>query len=727
MSCVNIMIASLALGGAERIVHETISSLQPRATRGTLFVLKDVGLQYSVNTAGLFEIHRWKARYPEDKLRETADRVLRSGTNLLFTHLIAAKDLRVLWDAGVQTVPVIHNAKDGWQDPAESYPAANAPFAVAVSDSVASELRESGCQVPVVTIRHELQRWFRQGDVRRSRLEVRRRHGIADDTFLIGMVGCFKAQKAYPRAIRALAELRKVRNAKLMIVGSWDHDYGYGRLTFEVVCRLIEELDLQQDVFLVGAVDDVDPYYSAFDVYLNTSVYEGLSIALLEAQQWGCPVVTANAGGNAEALLDGSVLIQDSSDIAAYVDALSKLQQTERTVAEKPAYPDLVPRIWVSLGDHGVDKPSPRSGVLFVTNNLNMGGAQRSLTNLLVNMPDKESISACVLGAIHSPFYLEELDRASVRVITFEKPAHVVDTAERVLNVVDSLNVRTVCFWNVDACVKLLVSKILSCTSVRIIDVSPGTLLFRELDETVAFQRRISYTAADYVARLDSFVCKSNAGTTNPLLNGWKNKVVVIPNGVPAASRLAQTADRSADSVMHVGTCGRVAPENRIEFLLDSFAIVAKRLGGASLTIVGEAQNGHRKYKDSLLSRTANLGLKNVHFAGAVHDVTPHLRSFRVFLSAFDEEGCSNAVLEAMAAGTPVVATASPSSRELIQSGVDGFVVSNTDPRDMADKIEILLTRPDVADSFGRASESTVRQRFSMNQMVDQYRSLLAC
>jgi hypothetical protein len=44
----------------------------------------------------------------------------------------------------------------------------------------------------------------------------------------------------------------------------------------------------------------------------------------------------------------------------------------------------------------------------------------------------------------------------------------------------------------------------------------------------------------------------------------------------------------------------------------------------------------------------------------------------------------------------------------------------------MADKIEILLTRPDVADSFGRASESTVRRRFSMNRMVDQYRSLLA-
>jgi glycosyltransferase involved in cell wall biosynthesis len=564
-----------------------------------------------------------------------------------------------------------------------------------------------------------------QEDIRRNRLEVRRRHGIADDTFLIGTVGCFKAQKAYPRAIRVLAGLRKIRDAKLMIVGSWDHDYGYGRLTFEVVCRLIEELGLQEDVLLVGAVDNIDPYYSAFDVYLNTSVFEGLSIALLEAQQWGCPVVAANAGGNAEALIDGSVLVQDSSDIAAYVEALSRLPQTARIVAEKPAYSDLVPRIWSSLGNYGVNKRSPRSGVLFVTNNLNMGGAQRSLTNLLVNMPGKEGVSVCVLGAIHDRFYLEELSRAGVQVIMFDRPAHVVDTAERVLSVVDSLNVRTGCFWNADACVKLLVSKILSCTSVRIIDVSPGTLLFRELDETIAFQRRISYTTADYVARLDSFVCKSNAGTTNPLLNGWKDKVVVIPNGVPA-SRFAQTADRSADTVMRVGTCGRVAPENRIEFLLDSFAIVVERLGSASLTIVGEAQNGHRKYKDSLLSRTADLGLKNVHFAGAVHDVTPHLRSFRVFVSAFNEEGCSNAVLEAMAAGTPVVATASPSSRELIQSGVDGFVVSNTDPRDMADKIEILLTRPDVADSFGRASESTVRRRFSMNRMVDQYRSLLA-
>jgi glycosyltransferase involved in cell wall biosynthesis len=725
MTRVNIMIASLSLGGAERIVHETITALQTRAIAGTLFVLRHAEPQYPVGP-GSFEVHPWKSEGSEARLREAANQVLHSGSNLLFTHLIEVKHLSALWKAGVQTIPVVHNAREGWQDSADSYSPSNVPFVVAVSDSVAAELRECGCPVPVITIRHELQRWFRDDEVRRNRLEIRRRYGISDNTFLIGMVGKFKAQKAYPRAIRVLAEIRKVRAAKLMIVGCRDSDYGYGRLTHQVVCKLIEELGLQEDVLLVGADENIDPYYSAFDAYLNTSVYEGLSIALLEAQQWGCPVVTADAGGNAEALVDGSVLVRDPSDIATYVNALSMLPRKEHQVAERPAYPDLVPRIWGSLGRHGVDKRGSRSGVLFVTNNLNMGGAQRSLTNLLVHLPSKESVSACVLGAIHARFYLEELSQASVRVITFEKPAHVVDTAERVLNVIDSLNVRTVCFWNADASVKLLVSKILACTSVRIIDVSPGTLFFEELDETETFQRRICYSVADYVARLDSFVCKSNACGINPHLEGWENKVVVIPNGVPA-SRFAGPNGVAPDTPLRVGTCGRIAPENRIEFLIDSFALVAERFADASLTIVGEAQNGNRKYKEALLNRTARLGLRNVHFAGAAQDVAPHLKSFRVFVSAYEEEGCSNAVLEAMAAGTPVVATVSASSRELIQSGVDGFLVSSTDPGDMAAKIEILMTRPDIADSLRRASESTVRQRFSMNRMVDQYRSLLAC
>ena len=725
MSSVNIMVASLALGGAERIVCEIVSALQERGQAGKLFVLWDVSPHYEMHSSGSFDVHEFRSGSPrEERLPETAARVLASGTNLLFTHLIHVSDLRVLWGAGIRTVPVIHNAPEGWQDPVESYASGHVPFVVAVSDSVARELRERGCTVPVITVRHELQRWFSDDNARENRLRIRKQYGIAPGTFLIGMAGNFKAQKAYPRAARVLAEVRKMRPAKLMILGSWDHDYGYGRVTFDVFRRLVEELGVEEDVLLPGAIDDIDSYYCAFDAYLNTSVYEGLSVALLEAQQWGCPIVAADVGGNAEALVDGAALVRDPTDIAAYVDALLRLQPAERSVAEKPAYPYLVPRIWSLLGAYGAEDVRPRAGVLFVTNNLNMGGTQSSLTNLLVDMPDKSGVTVCVLGAIHRRQFLDELTLARVPVISFDKPANIVDSAERVLKVIHQLHARTLCFWNADACVKLLVSKILAGTSVRVVDVSPGGPLFNELDETHSFQRRIAYREAEYAARLDTFVCKCQVGSSHPRLANWNTKIVVIPNGVRTADR-PQVIGSSPEIAMRIGTCGRVAPENRIEFLMESFAIVARRIGDASLTIVGEAQAGHHRYREFLLDQARHLGLKNLHFVGPTHDVNSHLRSFRVFVTAFNGEGCSNAVLESMAAGTPVVAAASDSNRELIRNGVDGFVVSN--PQEMAAKIEILLTRPELADSMGRASASTVRQHFSMSKMVNRYRSVLAC
>jgi len=51
------------------------------------------------------------------------------------------------------------------------------------------------------------------------------------------------------------------------------------------------------DLLAPGQVRDIEPYYAAFDVFLNTSIFEGLSVATLEAVQAGCPIVTADAGG----------------------------------------------------------------------------------------------------------------------------------------------------------------------------------------------------------------------------------------------------------------------------------------------------------------------------------------------------------------------------------------------------------------------------------------------
>ena len=160
---------------------------------------------------------------------------------------------------------------------------------------------------------------------------------------------------------------------------------------------------------------------------------------------------------------------------------------------------------------------------------------------------------------------------------------------------------------------------------------------------------------------------------------------------------------------------------------MDSFALVDKRVPDTSFVIVGDSQTGNRGYKQSLVHKSSQLGLRNVVFAGATRDVGPYLRSFRVFVSAFDGEGCSNALLEAMAAGTPVIATTSSASRELIEDGVDGFLVSNSDPHEMAERIESLLMQPELVVGIGQKSQSTVRRRFSIDRMVNDYRTILEC
>ncbi len=92
-----------------------------------------------------------------------------------------------------------------------------------------------------------------------------------------------------------------------------------GREVYTATCRQASlSSGVTADVIMPGPVHPAEPYYSAFDVFLNTSIYEGLSIAILEAICRGCPVVSADAGGNAEALGPNDVLIEDSSDVDMY-------------------------------------------------------------------------------------------------------------------------------------------------------------------------------------------------------------------------------------------------------------------------------------------------------------------------------------------------------------------------------------------------------------------------
>jgi glycosyltransferase involved in cell wall biosynthesis len=276
-------------GGAERTVLDTSRALRKLGgVTQTAYLLHKSQLQYPIEEAE-------NANFvfvdgDKDGMRSIALKVLQSPVPVLYTHLLRSQYLRHLWSMGVVTIPVVQNSRPSWLDAPTAYNHPRVPFVVAVSDAVADQLRESGCEKPVVTIRHEVQRWFKPEELVRNRKEVRDRHGIRDNTLLIGMVGQFKAQKAYTRAVRVLHSIRQLYQAKLMILGGWDHEFGSGRTAYEAACRQAVDLGVIADMITPGDVHPVEPYLAAFDVFLNTSVYEGLSVSLLEAIQMGCPI-----------------------------------------------------------------------------------------------------------------------------------------------------------------------------------------------------------------------------------------------------------------------------------------------------------------------------------------------------------------------------------------------------------------------------------------------------
>jgi len=732
---VNMLIPRLVRGGAERIALEISSALgEMSGCTATLFVRRRAQREFSVPRG--FAAHVvYLDQMPgqeEDRFRKLALAVLASPSPLLFTHMVRASDLAALWRWGVLTVPVIHNAGTAWLDAPTCYDHQNVPFIIAVSETVAEELRGRDCPKPVVTLRHALQKAFDPRQMGRRRAAIRDQYGIGRNTLLIGMVGQFKTQKAYTRAVRVLAEMRGICDARLMILGGWDNGFGGGRTAYEAVCRLAVELGVIADMIMPGDVAGAEDYFAAFDVFLNTSIHEGLSIALLEAAASGCPIVAADAGGNRELMPAEAVLVRDGADIDAYVEGICRfLRQAPRLLPPRPPAPKLVPWLWALLARHASDGMVPALpvpiGTLFITGNLHIGGAQRSLVNLLEALPPGMKTALCILGGFTANAFAAALAQAKIPVLPLGDIHDRAEQAAICLEAAAKLNVATICFWNCPAEVKLIIAKILQRRRIRLIDVSPGPMLFDALAGAAEFQRRLAFDTAAYFRRLDHFVAKYTGGLPAEMFAENSGKTSIIPNGVKLPPRFvplpppALLLPRGFDPALAIGTCCRLVADKKLEFLIEMMAHLRRAMPGASLTVIGGPEGEDSEYYQALLAQLA--ALDDIRLAGAQDDIQPLLAQFKIFVMVSERQGCPNASLEAMAMGLPVIANRNGGIAEQVEPGINGFLVDT--PGEMAMRVAELLPMPIRQRQFGAAGRRRAETRFSMALMARRYQELL--
>lgn len=173
---------------------------------------------------------------------------------------------------------------------------------VAVSEEVAISIKKNiHPEVPVQTILNGINTHkFHLIDsaYHETRKAIRSHMGIPEDAIVIGTMAVFRFQKRLELWMEVFVSLKKrFPNLKGIIVGD-------GPLKEQILVRR-KELDLEDAVFLPGLQTNPIDWLSTMDVYMMSSVFEGLPIALLEAMSCGLPVVCTNAGGTGEVIRDG--------------------------------------------------------------------------------------------------------------------------------------------------------------------------------------------------------------------------------------------------------------------------------------------------------------------------------------------------------------------------------------------------------------------------------------
>ena len=152
-----------------------------------------------------------------------------------------------------------------------------------------------------------------------GRERVRVEFGIRDDQFLIGTVARFSAQKGYEYTVDAIPGIiKRYPQARFLFVGDGpQHD----------VCqKRVESLGLSDKVIFAGQRKDIANILSALDLFLLTSIYEGLPLSVLEAMSVGVPVVATQVSGTPEVVLHErtGLLIRPASS-AAVIEAVVRL------------------------------------------------------------------------------------------------------------------------------------------------------------------------------------------------------------------------------------------------------------------------------------------------------------------------------------------------------------------------------------------------------------------
>lgn len=222
-------------------------------------------------------------------------------------------------------------------------------------------------------------------------------------------------------------------------------------------------------------------------------------------------------------------------------------------------------------------------------------------------------------------------------------------------------------------------------------------------------------------------LCNSDAtGAIFREIPALRPKTVTLYNAVDLSRYDEEHDDRRDELGIEpsrpvIGFVGQLVPRKGVTTLIAAMADVASSLPEALLVIAGCAPPGETEYEAECRRLASTLQLDgHVRFVGYRRDVPAFMRTFDVFALPTRSEPFGKVVIEAMAAGCPVVASRVGGIPEIITNADLGTLIPPDDPKALSAAILDYLTNPDRHRHVARAGAASVRARFGMGSMLQR-------
>ena len=357
--------------------------------------------------------------------------------------------------------------------------------------------------------------------------------------------------------------------------------------------------------------------------------------------------------------------------------------------------------------------------VLLVTHDLNIGGLQRVVVDIALNLdPARYTVSVCVLR--EGGAFEKELRDAKIMV-------HRVPATPGKVDYLAFLKIRQL--------IKDIAPDIVHTHNSQpfiegaLAGVFAGMPAMVHTDHGRQFpdKRRymwMEWLASHVVSDIIS-VSDDNKASLVKYEHISESKIRVIPNGIDEkkyriqVDRIAKRADLGLEPDVWpvLGWCGRLSPEKGLIFLIRALRDLSSSYPRLRLLLMGEGV-----LRNELEAQAEAEGVAPyVRFLGARADVPDVLQVVDVFVLPSLREGLPLVLLEAMAAGVPIVATDVGGNRQAVHEGQNGFLVPSENPAALAQAIRRLIDDETLRTQFSRQARQLFEQHFTIGRMVEQY------